>query len=226
MTLAPAHLNGRAIRAVILDFGEVLSYPPAPETLAAMAELLHITPEKFRDYYYAERYRYDRGEISAEQYWTAVAKDAQTNLSPKQIDWLRRTDVAMWSNLDPRMLRWAARLRGEGLQTAVLSNMHADMARVVRSEFVWAADFQCFVLSAELGFAKPDPEIFHHCLACLDVAANEALFIDDKERNTRAAEEIGLAGICANSPDAIQEQLKAAGWRGALPESKAGLTRA
>jgi putative hydrolase of the HAD superfamily len=217
MALASAHLNGRAIRAVILDFGEVLSYPPAFETLAAMAELLHITPEKFRDYYYAERYRYDRGEISVEEYWTAVARDAGTQLSPEHIEWLRRTDVAMWSNLDPRMLRWAARLRMEGLQTAVLSNMHADMAKAVRSGFKWIADFQCFVLSAELGFAKPDPQIFHHCLGCLNVAANEAIFIDDKERNTRAAEEIGIVGICANSPDAIRDQLKAAGWSGPLP---------
>ena len=218
MAPAPAQLDGRAIRAVILDFGEVLSYPPAPETLGAMAELFHITPEKFRDYYYAERYRYDRGEISAEEYWTAIAKDAGMQLSPEHIDWLRRTDVAMWSNLDPRMLRWAARLRGEGFQTAVLSNMHADMAKVVRSEFAWIADFQCFVLSAELGFAKPDPEIFHHCLACLDIAANEALFIDDKERNTRAAEELGIAGICANSPEGIRDRLEMAGWNGALPE--------
>ncbi len=218
MAPAPALLNGRAICAVILDFGEVLSHPPAPHTLAAMADLLHTTTEKFRDYYYAERYAYDRGELSAEDYWMAVAGDAGTKLSPEQIDWLRRTDVAMWSNINPQMLRWAACLRTEGLQTAVLSNMHEDMAKAVRSDFTWIAEFDCFVLSAELGLAKPDPQIFHHCLTCLNVAANEALFIDDKERNTRAAEELGISGICANSVEAIREQLQAAGWNGPLPE--------
>jgi putative hydrolase of the HAD superfamily len=218
MAPAPACLNGREISAVILDFGEVLSYPPAPHTLAAMADLLHITPEKFRGYYYAERYPYDRGELSAQEYWTAVARDAGTQLSPEQIEWLRRTDVAMWSNVNPQMLCWAGRLRAEGLQTAVLSNMHADMAAAVRSDFAWISDFRCFVLSAELGFAKPDPQIFQHCLACLNVAADAALFIDDKERNTRAAEELDIAGICANSPEAIREKLKAAGWNASLPE--------
>ncbi len=219
MPPAPAQLNGHAVRAVIFDFGEVLSYPPPPRTIASMAAVLHLTPEKFREFYYAERYLYDRGELSAEDYWSRVARDAGAQLTPEQIDWLRRTDVQMWSNINPHMLRWAAELRAESIQTAVLSNMHADMARVVRSELAWIADFRCCVLSAELGFAKPDQQIFQHCLDCLKVNAREALFIDDKDRNTDAAKELGMAGICANSPGTIREQLQAAGWTAALPDN-------
>lgn len=215
---AHARWNGRTIRAVIFDFGEVLSYPPPPETITAMANLFAVTPAKFREFYYAERYRYDRGEISGQQYWSAIARDAGTQLTPEHIAWLRRTDVAMWSNMNPQMLRWAAQLRAQGLRTAVLSNMHPDMTKAVRAEFTWSADFHCFVLSAELGLAKPDPQIFQHCLDCLKVGANEALFIDDKPRNTCAAEELGIAGICADSPAAIRQQLQAAGWDAALPE--------
>jgi putative hydrolase of the HAD superfamily len=103
------------------------------------------------------------------------------------------------------------------MQTAVLSNMHADMARAVRAEFGWIRDFDCFVLSAELGFAKPDSEIFQHCLDCLKLSARQALFIDDKPRNTLAAEKLGLAAICADSPASIREQLQAGGWTGPLP---------
>ena len=168
---ASVRLNGRLIRAVIYDFGEVLSYPPPPTTINAMAELLHVTTEKFREYYYAERQDYDRGNLTAEQYWQAVARDAGAQLTPEQVEWLRRTDVAMWSNVNPQILNWAAQLRSRGMQTAVLSNMHADMARSVRAEFTWIRDFDCFVLSAELGFAKPEPQIFHHCLDCLKLPA-------------------------------------------------------
>lgn len=210
-------MNGRLVRAVIYDFGEVLSYPPPPETIAALAALLYTTPEQFREYYYAERQGYDRGDLSAEQYWQAVARAAGTQLRPEQVEWARRTDVAMWSNINPQMLHWAAQLRGEGIQTAVLSNMHADMTKSVRAEFTWIRDFDCFVLSAELGFAKPDREIFQHCLDCLKVQANEALFIDDKPRNTRAAEELGMAAICADSPESIRRELQATGWNAPLP---------
>jgi putative hydrolase of the HAD superfamily len=212
-----ARWNGRAIRAVILDFGEVLSHPPAPETIAFLAELFHLTPEKFREFYYAERYRYDRGQLAAEDYWRAIAKDAGVPLSPEQIELLRRTDVEMWSNVNPAMLQWAADLRASGLLTAVLSNMHLDMAKVVRSTSTWIEDFDCFVLSAELGMAKPDPEIFQRCLECLQIAPGEAIFIDDKQRNTQAAETLGMATLCADSASGIREQLMAGGWTAPLP---------
>jgi putative hydrolase of the HAD superfamily len=218
MSLAPARLNGHLIRAVIYDFGEVLSYPPPSGTIAAMAELLHVTLAKFREYYYAERQDYDRGVLTGEQYWQAVARDADTQITQEQIEWLRRTDVAMWSNVNPQMLSWAAELRRQGMQTAVLSNMHADMAKSVRAEFAWIRGFPCFVLSAEVGFAKPDREIFQHCLECLKLPADAALFIDDKERNTRAAEELGMAAICADSPESIRGRLQSARWSGPLPD--------
>lgn len=217
MSSASARLNGRAIHAVILDFGEVLSFPPPPETIGAMADLFHLSPEKFREFYYAERNAYDRGAISAEQYWQAIAKDAGTQLSAEQLEWLRRTDIKMWSNVNPVMLDWTARLRAQGVQTAVLSNMHADMVKSVREQD-WISEFRCFVLSAELGVAKPDSRIYQHSLDCLGVSANEAIFIDDKAQNTSAAEELGIAGICADSPSAISERLRAAGWNGPLPE--------
>lgn len=182
-----------------------------------MAKLLHLTPQKFREFYYAERHDYDRGELTGEQYWQAVARDADTQLSAEQIEWLRRTDVEMWSHVNPPMLNWAAQLRSHGTRTAVLSNMHADMVKSVRADSAWISDFDCFVLSAELGYAKPEPQIFQHCLECLKVPANEALFIDDKPRNTHAAEQLGMAAICADSPSAIRQQLQAAGWTGPLP---------
>ena len=217
MLAAPACLNGQLIRAVIFDFGEVLSYPPPPDTIAAIAELLNLTTDKFREYYYAERQDYDRGLLTAEQYWQAVARAAGTQLTPENIEWLRRTDVAMWSNINPQMLNWSAQLRAEGIQTAVISNMHMDLVRALREDFAWIRDFPCFVLSAEVGFAKPDPEIFQLCLDGLKVAAGEALFIDDKARNTRAAEQLGMSAICADSPRAIREQLQVGGWNGPLP---------
>ena len=81
MPSANVHLNGRRLRAVILDYGEVLSFPPPRESTDAMAELFHVSREKFREFYYAERNPYDRGAITAERYWQAIARDAGLALS-------------------------------------------------------------------------------------------------------------------------------------------------
>jgi len=210
-------VNGRLIRAVILDFGEVLTEAPNPETIASMAEMLNVDPERFRQLYSSHRYAYDRDDLSAEQYWNAVAKDAGMTLTPEQIETLRGTDIALWSNLQPAMLDWATRLQSYGLRTAVLSNMHLDMAEAVRAGRIGISGFDCTVLSCEVKLAKPDAEIYQHCLGCLQVAPVETLFVDDRQRNIAAAEALGILGLCANSPATIREKLQAEGWSAPVP---------
>jgi putative hydrolase of the HAD superfamily len=210
--------DGRLIGAVIYDYGEVLSYPPPASTIAAVAELLHVTPAKFREFYYAERHLYDRGQLSGEQYWQAVAGRAEMQLTTEQLEWLCRTDIEMWSKVNPAMLEWAVDLRRQGIKIAMLSNMHGEMATRVREEFTWLRDFDSLVLSAEVNYAKPEPQIYQLCLDGLKVAAGAALFIDDKPRNTAAAEQLGMAVVCADSPDTIRERLQEGGWTGPLPQ--------
>ena len=103
------------IRAVILDYGEVLSHPPDRGAIAVMAGVLAVPVDRFLRLYGSHRYPYDRGDLSGEQYWSALAADAGVSLTSEQIDYLRRTDVAMWSNLNPVMLRWAGELRRSGV---------------------------------------------------------------------------------------------------------------
>ncbi len=55
--------------------------------------------------------------------------------------------------------------------------------------------FQVVINSARVGVAKPEPQIYRLALEGLRVAPEEALFIDDKLRNTVAAEQLGIVCI-------------------------------
>jgi putative hydrolase of the HAD superfamily len=200
--------NSRDIRAVILDYGGVLSLDAAPEVTASMANLLNIPPARFHELYHRTRLEYDRGDLSAAEYWSGLASHAGVRLEPAQIEELRHIDVAMWSNVNQNMLRWVVDLRSGGVKTALLSNMHSDMVSHVRQHFDWLKSFDCVVLSSELRMVKPGPEIFHHCLKCLGVAPREALFIDDREANVRGAEAVGIKGLMANSVRQVREGLE------------------
>jgi putative hydrolase of the HAD superfamily len=46
--------------------------------------------------------------------------------------------------------------------------------------------------SAQFGLAKPDPDIFHRCLASLASEPRDAFFIDDKHENAEGARQAGL----------------------------------
>ena len=212
----PNHARS-AIHAVILDYGEVISQPPDLAAIAAMAQIFGLAADPFRSLYGTLRYEYDRGDLRANQYWAAIASAAGLELSASQVEQLRAIDVAMWSRVNPSVLRWAGQLRSRGIKTAVLSNMHDDMVQKVREDPTWAERFDCLTLSSAIRIAKPDATIFRHCLECLDVAPGEALFVDDREINVRAAQQLGIKGIVANSPAVLRKELEAIGFT-PLPE--------
>ena len=167
------------IRAVILDYGNVISLPADPEVIRWMAELFGVTENRFRHVYGSFRHDYDRGSYSAAEYWKHIAHAAGREVSADEIEELRRCDVAMWGRLNPDILLWAERLRAAGYKTAILSNMHDDMVQHLRSNGEWAKRFDCLILSSAIGMAKPEPDIFKHCLKSLGVAPENAMFIDD-----------------------------------------------
>ena len=205
------------IRAVILDFGEVISQAPDQAAISTMAEIFSLPEDRFRHLYSAFRVPYDRGDLSAAEYWAGLARAAGVELSASQVRQLRETDVVMWSRINSSVLRWAEDLRSAGMKTAVLSNMHDDMVQHLRRDEGWEKRFDCLTLSSAIRMAKPDAEIFEHCLACLRVSPREALFVDDRSLNVQAAQALGIQGIVANSPAELRRQLDAIGFR-PLPE--------
>ena len=73
------------INAVILDYGEVLCYSPTAEEWARMAGVFGLDTAVFRKLWDRNRLLYDRGDLSPEAYWSAVAKDAGTQLTRQQL---------------------------------------------------------------------------------------------------------------------------------------------
>jgi putative hydrolase of the HAD superfamily len=199
--------KGPKFRAVILDFGDVISHPADPEVLSWMAALFQVPVEQFRQTYSKFRLDYDRGSLAADEYWVKVGSASGVLPTPEQITELRKADVAMWSRLNQTVLNWVLDLRSAGYKTAVLSNMHRDMIQHLHSNGEWTSRFDFLTLSAELGTAKPSREIFEHCLNGLGVSASEALFIDDREANIESARNLGIVGIVAPTTAGLVEKL-------------------
>jgi putative hydrolase of the HAD superfamily len=204
------------IKAVILDFGDVISLPADPEVISWMASVFGVPAERFRVTYGQFRLDYDRGSFDAPTYWTKIGNATGMTPTPEQIAELRKADVAMWSRLNPKVLDWVLELRGAGFKTGVLSNMHDDMVQHLRANGEWTKRFDHLTLSAMLGTVKPDREIFLHCLNGLGVEPNEALFIDDREVNIEGAKQAGIAGIVAPNTAVLAEELERIGFRPAL----------
>ena len=208
------------LKAVILDYGEVLCHGPAPHFIQSMADVFKLSPQAFRAIYDRHRLPYDRGDYSPEVYWSKFEEETKSKPSPAQLQELRDWDVEMWSDVDPAMLAWVDTLRAHGLKVALLSNMHADMARYSRKHFDWVNKFDTAILSAEIRSVKPEPGIYLRTVEALGVRPEDALFIDDRERNTRGANQVGIKAIRFESIGQLARELERLGLNIPLPLSE------
>ncbi|MGB6392438.1 MAG: HAD family phosphatase [Candidatus Acidiferrales bacterium] len=209
---APGATARPAIRAVVFDFGEVLSLGPDPTILARLAAVFGLPPAAFIEAYHPTRIPYDRGDVSAEVYWRGFAKSHGVSLDARQIEALQQCDQEMWSRISLPMTDWLSRLHHSGYRTAILSNMQAGMVEHVRQNFDWLSDFDVQVFSCEVRLAKPEPAIFAHLLGCLAIAPGEVLFIDDRAANVEAARAAGIVAIQMTSVAQLRRDLAALGF--------------
>ncbi len=200
------------IKAVILDYGEVLSHPPTTDEWGRMASLFHIDQDQFRPLWDRNRLQYDRGDLSLEAYWAKLAEDAGTKLEPEQLKKLSQWDVEMWGHINPTMLEWLKQMQSSAIKTGLLSNMPVDMIRHVRQQFAWLNDFDHQTFSAEVGLVKPDRAIYRHSLDSLGVQASEALFVDDRAQNIEGARAVGMFAIQFRSTTQLRDDLGKLGF--------------
>ncbi|HXN47247.1 MAG TPA: HAD family phosphatase [Bryobacteraceae bacterium] len=203
-------VNG--IHGLILDYGEVLCHRPGPEKIVRMADALKLDPETFAARYEQGRGLYDRGDLSFGDYWSAVSAGS-VPLDYDLFDQLRRWDVEMWIDVDPDMTEWVGRVQASGLKTAVLSNMHVDMAAYARRTFTWMNHLDSLTLSCEVRLIKPERAIYERCLEGVGLRPEQALFIDDREANVLAAREAGLRALRFESIERLRSDLEGLGIR-------------
>ena len=181
------------IKALILDYGNVISLTDIKAIDAQLAEATGIPVEAFGNLYSTHRSDFDRGLISGEEMYRRLLqnngyeKAAQDNgLLKKMVD----IDLAAWRTVNDEVCNWALDVQRQGFKLGILSNMPYQFLDRYEKEippFV-AADYACF--SCRLHLIKPEPEIYRNCLAGLGICADEAVFFDDLERNIAAAQKL------------------------------------
>jgi putative hydrolase of the HAD superfamily len=204
-----------ALRAVVFDYGIVLTGPP---DAAAWANLLRITglpEERFEPLYWANRPALDEGKLTGIGYWQKLLREAGQPLD--HAEELNRWDARLWTVENPVMVDWQLKLKQRGLLTAILSNISDNVLESVEREFDWIHRFDVLVWSYQLGIVKPDPEIYRHTLRELGTKPEETLFIDDKQPNVEAARALGIQAIEYSSVELLREELIAKGLDGVLP---------
>ena len=206
-----------ALRAVVFDYGMVLTGPPDRESHDALVRITGLPHDRFEALYWADRHAYDEGKLSGVTFWKKFLTDASLDLGPGAVDELNRWDARMWTTQNSVMLAWQQALKKRGLRTAILSNMGDSVLANMQREFDWFDRFDVLVWSYQHGIAKPDPAIYRHTLTQLGTLPGEALFIDDKPVNVEAARALGMHGLVFSTVDQLRADLTTHGLAAVLP---------
>jgi len=171
-----------------------------------------VSFEVFRTLWETTRDTYDRGDLTPQEYWLKLAAQSNTSLDRGQIERLRKIEIEIWAHLDQGMLNWVSQLRAAGVKTGLLSNMPTDLVSYLRANCDWMENFDFKTFSSDVKLIKPDPAIYKHTLRGLGISAQEALFVDDREVNIRAARALGIHGIEYRSIAQLKDELEALGF--------------
>lgn len=193
------------IKVVVFDYGGVL-------TLGTYTEaLLKVLVKKYGVETSEENYRkfddliveFDFGKMKPQHFVDRVNKALGTRLSlPEMRDVVRQA-----RNLNPKVIELVKRT-GKKYRVLMLSDNDPINVEILNTEGQDLLHlFEKTYFSCNLKMRKPDKRIFEHLLKDSGLKAEECIFIDDKEKNTRAAEEVGMKSILFKDAESTAEKL-------------------
>jgi putative hydrolase of the HAD superfamily len=191
-------LAERALRAVYDALAEIdskLSLPPFPKFTARFQEIVR-----------AEESRGPGREVplstSLGRLLDALGANAHRARIPDLM--IRHYEpVVAQVSIYPDALQTLVRLRSNGMQVGLVSNTlwpkEFHLRDLARYEILHL--FDSMVFSSELGYAKPHPTIFRHCLADLGVEPEEAVFVGDRfDADVEGAQKVGMRAVLKKHP--------------------------
>jgi putative hydrolase of the HAD superfamily len=206
----------RPVRAVISDFGGVLTSPLFQSFMAWQRES-GLSFERLGNAMAAamERsgmhplYELEKGTISEAEFLRLLEAELGDGIS---LDGMR--DV-YFEHLHPNrpMIDLMRDLRGRGLRMALLTNNVREWEPQWRAKLPEIDEiFELVVDSAFVGMRKPDPEIYELTLERLGggVEAADCLFVDDVDVNCEAAVALGMRAVHFTSAEQAIAEVEAA----------------
>ena len=193
------------IKAIIFDFGRVISAQKPPSLFRSYEDELGLEPGTINSIMFDSEAWQEAlvGHKTAEEFWHEIGPELGL-LNVNEVDAFRHRYHAD-EKINQGVLDLISRLHGN-YKLAVLSNSPPGLSQ-------WLADwnvlnfFEVVFCSGDEGIAKPDSKAFELTLERLGVKPDEAVFIDDTREHVNAAQKLGLQGILFTTAEELEEEL-------------------
>jgi putative hydrolase of the HAD superfamily len=208
---------GNGLRAVVSDFGGVLT-TPLFAAFAAFQDEAGISPENLGK---AMRvgltegedlplFQLERGEISEDKFIERLEDGLESILGHRPH--LHHFRQKFWGALHPNdeMIALMHELKASGLKMAMLTNNVREWEPLWRSMLPVDEIFEEIVDSAFVGCRKPEARIYELTLERIGLPPEACLFIDDLQPNIEGAEAAGMRAVHFRDNEQAIAEIRAA----------------
>lgn len=197
-----------AIRAVLWDFGGVMTESPFPafrrfeEERGLPADFLRGINARNHDH--NSWARFERSELSPQQFDEAFA--AESRAAGHEVRGLDVIDL-LYGNVRPSMVAALNACKRHFTNACVTNNVSAGPGRGVARKPGRAAQWQeilglfdVVIESSKIGVRKPEPRFFELACGQLGITPPQAVYLDDLGTNLKPARAMGMHTIKVGDP--------------------------
>lgn len=186
------------IKAVIFDLYETLitEWVSRKYLSSQCAQDLGIDHPLFREMWNSRHREMDTGLLSYRQVLAEILTAAGKTPDDALMDACEEKRITgkndCFAAIDENVLQMLSALKQQGLKLCLCSNCSADEVEDLFSSSLYPL-FDAVILSYQVGFAKPDRQIYLHCAEKLSVLPEECLFVGDGgSRELFGAQDAGM----------------------------------
>jgi epoxide hydrolase-like predicted phosphatase len=192
------------IEAVIFDWGGVMVDDPAPGYVRYCAKALVVDEASLQRAYHLFGDDFQTNKVTEQQFWRKMTGYLKVQMPGQKSLWGDAFKAVYREK--PEMFKLAVTLRQDGCKTALLSN--TEMPVVCFYDSFKYDMFDVVVFSCVEGVRKPHRRIYELTLKKLNLAPQQAVFVDDRADFIEGAKAVGLRTITFKDPPSTAEEFR------------------
>lgn len=193
------------IKLIAFDYGGVIKI--SERNLSSdICDYLKIDKEDWKKEYFLVNHLANVKNISFSEVFILVAsKFDNSDETRKYILDLLENNKNKW-HLNDELIDIVKNLKRKNYKIALLSNNSTELRqKLIENEIIDL--FDEIIISAEVGFQKPQPEIFDILFKRLEANPSEVIFVDDTPRSLENADKIGYIPILFKDNKSLKSEL-------------------
>ena len=146
----------------------------------------------------------DNGKINLQEYYARLSKLSGQTAGSLQQEFENNVQF------DTQVLQLIDNLH-RNYRIVLVTNSPSTMVRIILQKNNLEHLFDEIIISGEVGYVKPDREIFELALQRMSILASEAIFIDDLQPYVDGAKRLGVTGIQFKHAEQLENDLQKLG---------------